>query len=103
MTSRLANSAHRIEKNLQGAVTETEQLLEAIGKEGSKQLTGTRARLGHRLEVARHELERLSGTAAKRARAATGATSELAHQHPWAVAGTAAVAGALLAWFLSRR
>jgi ElaB/YqjD/DUF883 family membrane-anchored ribosome-binding protein len=103
MTRELARSAQRLENSLSNVVSEAEQLLRTLGKEGTEQLGGVSERLTHQLAEARAELDRIRRSAAERTGAAARATDTLAHEHPWTAVGIAAATGALVAWLITRR
>ncbi len=98
--TRLLNDFHEI-------VADTEQLLKAVQSAGGDKAHALREGLEHKLKGVRERLDQLEATAARRARAATRATDEYVHVHPWqsitiatAVGG---VVGVMVGLLLNRR
>jgi len=89
--------------DLRTVLADTEQLLKsAIGQSGEK-LAALRPRIEENLRGARARLEEYEQIASARARAAAEATDAYVHDHPWKVAGFAALIGVAVGLLISRR
>ena len=72
-------------------VADTEKLLKSVANAGGEQAGALRASAQQSLDKAKEGLHDFQEVAAARTRAAAQATDEYMHEHPWRVAGAAAV------------
>lgn len=88
-------------------ITETEELLKAVGAAGGEKSHELRMNVERNLKAARDRLQALEDGALDRARAAARSTDRYVHGHPWqsigVAAGIAAVAGVVVGLLLNRR
>jgi len=89
--------------DMRTVLTDTEQLLkDVIGQSGEK-LAALRPRIEENLRNARARLEDFEQVATERVRAAAKTTDAYAHEHPWKVAGLAALLGVAVGLLIGRR
>jgi ElaB/YqjD/DUF883 family membrane-anchored ribosome-binding protein len=98
-------SAHRdkLMTDLRTGIADAEEVLRVTADQASAGATALRARMQERLHQARGRLQELQESAVARARAASHATDDYVHEHPWKAAGTAAAIGMVIGLLIGRR
>jgi ElaB/YqjD/DUF883 family membrane-anchored ribosome-binding protein len=98
-------SAHRarLMADLRTGIADAEEVLRITADQASAGVAELRVRMQERLHQARGRLHELQETAVARARAASHATDDYVHEHPWKAAGTAMAVGMVIGLLISRR
>jgi ElaB/YqjD/DUF883 family membrane-anchored ribosome-binding protein len=91
-----AGGRDRMAANLRRLIAGTEDLMNAVRKDGGDQYRQTIERIEEEVARAREQLDELQDTIAARTRVAVRRTDRLVHEHPWESAGAAAGAAVLL-------
>ena len=84
-------------------LAEAEDLLKHATEETGDKAQALRQQVETRLLNARLRLQELEGDAVARAKAASRATDEYVHDHPWQTVGIAAAVGVVVGLLLNRR
>ncbi len=94
--SATAGNPERVAANLRRLIAGTEDLMNAVRKEGGDQYRQTMERIEGEIERAREQLDELQDTIAARTRTMARRTDRIVHEHPWESAGAAAAVAVLL-------
>jgi len=101
-----ADPRDRLVADVKMLLTDTEELLAAVGAESKEKLAGIRPRLEASIQRARSRAAEAQAAVEARAREGARAVDDYATEHPWQTAGMAAAVGAavgaLMAILLSR-
>lgn len=89
--------------DLRAVVADAEELLKATAGLTGDRVTAARARAEETVQSAVRRLGELDESVIDEVRDAAGTVDRYAHDHPWGVAGAAALAGLLLGVLVSRR
>lgn len=93
----------RLVKDFKAVVADTEELLKATASQTGEKAAAVRAKLEESLVTIKQRLADLERSLIEKTKAATKATDELVHEHPWQAVGIAAAVGFLLGMLTSRR
>jgi len=102
-SDRTAASAEALARDFKNVVSDAEELLRALGKDGNAELDEMRTRVRASLDQARDRLGELQSSVVGGAKAAAGATDEYVHHNPWAAVGFSVVVGGLIGYLIGRR
>ncbi len=102
MSEITANQREKLMADLRTVVTDAEALLKLTADEVGESAIGLRNRLQERLASAKSSAADLHASAMDRARDATRATDEYAHDHPWQSMAVGAICGVLIGALLAR-
>jgi|SRR5688572_479709 len=92
-----AVSKSKLIEQFDTVVADTEKLLKSVANAGGEQAGSLRASAQRSLDKAKEGLHDFQQEASEKTRAAVHATDEYMHEHPWRVAGAAAVLTAVAA------
>lgn len=93
----------RLVKDFKAVVADTEELLKATASQTGEKAAAVRAKLEESLVTTKQRLADLERGLIEKTKAATKATDELVHEHPWQAVGIAAAVGFLLGMLTCRR
>ena len=89
--------------DLRTVLADTEQLLKSAVGQSAEKFAALQPRIEENLRNAKARLEEFEQIASARARATAEATDAYAHEHPWKVAGFAALLGVAVGLLIGRR
>jgi ElaB/YqjD/DUF883 family membrane-anchored ribosome-binding protein len=89
--------------DLRAVIADAEELLRMGADQAGDQAAAWRVRIQERIDQARITLSHLQETAVDRAKAASRATDDYVHEHPWKAVGMAAGVGLILGMLIGRR
>jgi ElaB/YqjD/DUF883 family membrane-anchored ribosome-binding protein len=89
-------SRERLINDVKAVLTDTENLLEAVGTESKEKIEGVRPRLEAAMLRARGRVTELEAQVEARARQVARGADAYVHDNPWRTAGVAAGVGAAL-------
>jgi len=92
-----------IVEDFSALLADAEDLLKSASAESGEKAQALRQQVEARLLSARQRLQELEGDAIDRAKAASQATDDYVHDHPWQTVGIVAAAAFLAGLLLSRR
>jgi ElaB/YqjD/DUF883 family membrane-anchored ribosome-binding protein len=79
--------------DLRVVVSDAQELLRVTADHAGEEAAGVRQRLQSKLDQVKGDLNHLQNSALQRAKAASHATDEFVHAHPWSAMGLAAGIG----------
>ena len=94
---------NHLTKDLQNVVTDAEELLKAVGREGDAKLSEVRTRVQASLSSAKETLGDVQETVRAGAQKAITTTDTYVHDHPWQAVGVGAAVGLLVGFLAARR
>jgi ElaB/YqjD/DUF883 family membrane-anchored ribosome-binding protein len=89
--------------DLRAVIADAEELLRLGADQAGDQAAAWRVRIQERIDQARITLSHLQESAVDRAKAASRATDDYVHEHPWKAVGMAAGVGLILGMLIGRR
>lgn len=98
-----AVTSDKLLADMRVVLADTEQLLKAVIGQSGEKLAALQPRIEENLRNARTRLAEFEQAASAQARAAAEATDAYAHEHPWKVAGFAALLGVAVGLLIGRR
>lgn len=102
MSQMTANQREKLMDDLRTVVADAEAMLKLTADEVGDSAVGMRDRLQQRLADARSSISDLQASAMDRARQATEATDDYAHEHPYQSMAVGAILGILVGALLAR-
>lgn len=93
----------KLMNDLRAVIADAEELLRLGSDQVGEQATAWRVRVQERISKARISLQHLQESAVDRAKAASRATDDYVHDHPWKAVGMAAGVGLILGLLIGRR
>jgi ElaB/YqjD/DUF883 family membrane-anchored ribosome-binding protein len=94
---------NHLTKDLQNVVTDAEELLKAVGHDGSAKLSEVKTRVQASLSSAKATLGEVQETVRAGAQKAIATTDTYVHEHPWHAVGVGAALGLLVGFLAARR
>ena len=101
MMTRTSNP--ELEQDMRNVVTEVEDLLTTVGKEGGARAREVQERVMTALDAAKQRLNTIEGQVRTSARQAADVTDEYVHERPWQAIAASAIAGLLVGLLIARR
>lgn len=102
-SSSSAINNEKLMNDLRTVIADAEELLRLGSDQAGDQATAWRGRIQERIDQARTTLSQLQESVVDRAKAASRATDDYVHDHPWKAVGMAAGAGLILGLLIGRR
>lgn len=93
----------KLMNDLRTVIADAEELLRLGADQAGDQATAWRGRIQGRIDQARTRLSELQESVVDRAKAASRATDDYVHEHPWRAVGVAAGVGLILGLLIGRR
>jgi ElaB/YqjD/DUF883 family membrane-anchored ribosome-binding protein len=90
-------------RDFQHVVTDTQELLETMGNEGSAKVAEVRKRVQASIDSARTQLSELQASVTESARVAVKTTDQYVRDNPWSAVGIGAGVGVVLGYLIARR
>jgi len=101
MNTRTSNP--ELEQDMRNVVTEVEDLLTTVGKEGGVRAREAQDRVIAALDAAKLRLSTIDRQLRTSARPAAEVTDDYVHQRPWQAVAASAIAGLLVGLLIARR
>ena len=101
--SAIDTSKEQLVRDFKILVADAESLLKATAGQSGEAVAAMRAKVGESLAVAKVKLTEAEELALEKAKAATAATDEYVHDHPWHAVGIAAGVGLVIGLLIGRR
>lgn len=102
MLENTAASSAALAAELRNVVDQAEELLRAIGEDGSEAVSALRGRVHEAVDAAKSRLSDLEEQAAGVTKQAASAAEQFIRENPWATVGLAVGVGLLLGALLTR-
>jgi ElaB/YqjD/DUF883 family membrane-anchored ribosome-binding protein len=90
------NISDDIRTSVHDVLSDAQELIDTIGKEGADKYSATIGRLQGNIDRARERVGDYQHSLIRRSRRAARAANDVAHEHPWAIAGTSVAIGVLI-------
>ena len=90
------NVSDDVRTSMHDVLSDAQALIDAIGKDGADKYNAAIARLQGNIDRARERVGDYQHTLIRRSRRAVRAADDVAHEHPWALAGSSVALGALI-------
>ena len=94
---------NHLTKDLQNVVTDAEELLKAVGRDGDAKLSEVRSRVQSSLSSAKATLGEVQETVRVGAQKAINTTDTYVRENPWQAVGVGLAAGLLVGFLAARR
>ena len=94
---------NHLTKDLQNVVTDAEELLKAVGRDGDAKLSEVRSRVQASLSSAKATLGEVQETVRAGAKKAIDTTDTYVRANPWQAVGVGAAVGLLVGFLAARR
>ncbi len=102
-TNMTSNSQGAIARDFQNVVTDAQELLKTVEREGEASFGEAKSKLVGSLDAAKAKLGEYQASAAQAGRQYAEQTDKYVHDHPWKAVGVGAALGAVLGFLLARR
>lgn len=97
------SSTSNLTHEFKSFIADVEDLVKATGNLKGDELQEAKAKIQHRISMAKDSMEEVGDNLVKRTRQAADTANHYVHEQPWSVIGASAAIGLLMGYLLARR